>query len=187
MRRWAALFADLEGQLAAEDAAVFAAEAAERTRWEAGQVTLTEQLGWLLGGELDARIEGAGRLGAELVGVGPDWLLLRDPAQRELLASTRALLSVRLTTAPVGASAAGAPAAGRLDLRRALRQLARDRARVSVVLRDGSVIAGTIDRVGTDYVGLAAHPPDQPRRAGSVRHSALVALSAVALVRAEEQ
>ena len=71
----------------------------------------------------------------------------------------------------------------RLDLRRALRGLARDRSAVQVVLDDGVVLAGTLDRVGADYVELAEHPADQPRRAEAVQGVRAVVHRAVAVVR----
>ncbi|UOY01264.1 hypothetical protein [Blastococcus sp. PRF04-17] len=59
----------------------------------------------------------------------------------------------------------------------------RDRSPVQVVLDDGVVLAGTFDRVGADYVELAEHPTDQPRRAEAVQGVRAVLLDAVALVR----
>ena len=72
---------------------------------------------------------------------------------------------------------------GRLDLRRALRGLARDRAWVQMVLDEGSVLVGTVDRVGADYVELAEHPADVPRRAEVVHGVRAVVIAAVAVVR----
>jgi transcription termination factor Rho len=73
----------------------------------------------------------------------------------------------------------------RLDLRYALRRLVRDRAAVEVVLVDGTVVAGTFDRVAADHVDLAQHAPDEARRARAVRQVLLLPLSALALVRVE--
>jgi hypothetical protein len=72
---------------------------------------------------------------------------------------------------------------GRLDLRRALRGLARDRSTVQVVLDDGAVLTGTLDRVGADYVELAEHPVDLPRRVAAVQGVSAVVITAIAVVR----
>jgi hypothetical protein len=75
------------------------------------------------------------------------------------------------------------PVRGRLDLRRALRGLARDRSTVQVVLEDGTVVTGTVDRVGADYVEIAEHPVDLPRRAEAVQGVSAVVIAAIAVVR----
>jgi hypothetical protein len=64
-----------------------------------------------------------------------------------------------------------------------LRVLARDRTVTTIVLADGVVLTGTIDRVGTDYLDLAEHPLDEPRRASAIRGIRTLALSRVAVLR----
>jgi hypothetical protein len=71
----------------------------------------------------------------------------------------------------------------RLDLRRALRGLARDRRAVHVVLDDGATVTGTLDRVGADYVELAEHPLDAYRRSEAVQGVRAVVIGVVAVVR----
>ena len=60
---------------------------------------------------------------------------------------------------------------------------ARDRSAVQIVLDDGSVLGGTLDRVGADYVELAEHPADLPRRAEAVQGVRGVVIAGIAVVR----
>jgi hypothetical protein len=65
-----------------------------------------------------------------------------------------------------------------------VRGLARDRSAVQLVLVDGAVVTGTIDRVGADFCEIAEHALDQARRGSAVQGVTAVALSALAVVRA---
>jgi len=180
--RWQQLFADLQAQFEAEETALERVESASRARAEVGAVELADRLR----GALDLRLTlGCGRAGTVtgvLAEVGPDWLLVDDGARQCLVASSavRWVSGLGRRTAP--AEAAG-PVRGRLDLRRALRGLARDRSAVQVVLDDGGVLSGTLDRVGADYVELAEHPADLPRRAEVVQGVRAVVIRRIAVVR----
>jgi hypothetical protein len=180
--RWQQLFADLGGQLEQAELAAERGEAGSRARAEVGGLLLADRLRGALGSPVVLQVRGAGRTAGVLFDAGPDWLLLADEAGHDVLVAARALTSVAglgRRTAP----AAPGPVLGRLDLRRALRALARDRATVQLVLDDGSVAFGTVDRVGADYLDLAEHPADAPRRAEAVRGVRAVVLGAVAVVR----
>ena len=184
--RWTALFADLEAQLGAADQASFEAEVQDRTRREAGLLTLVDRLAPAVGQRVAVLVQGADPVRGVLAAAGADWLLLTDAdgsAAAELLIPLAALL----TATAVGSAALPPPAVDvvsrRLDLRWALRGLTRNRAGVQVRLRDGTVVAGTLDQVGADYVELAEHPLGEPRRPGAVRQRRLVPLTALALLR----
>ena len=181
--RWEQLFTDLEAQFAEQEAADERLEEPSRARAEHGRVRLVDRLRGALGGPVSLRCPGVGELAGRLVDVGVDWLLLVDAGEREVLVATRAVAAVAgLTAATAPAEEEGA-VDRHLDLRRALRGLARDRAAVQVLLGDGGVLAGTIDRVGADFLELAEHPLDQPRRRGAVTGVRTVALPAVVAVR----
>lgn len=180
--RWHQLFADLQAQFEAEEAAAEQVESASRARAEVGGLGIIDRLGGALGLPLVLACGAPGAVAGVLAEVGPDWLLVEDGA-RQCLVALGAVRSVaglgRRTAIPEPAGSVGR----RLDLRRALRGLARDRSAVQIVLDDGGVLSGTLDRVGADYVELAEHPGDLPRRAEAVQGVRAVVISRIAFVR----
>ena len=180
--RWRELFDDLEAQYDASQAAELAGEVAERTRRELALLRLVDRLRAAEGAELTVTVPGAGPLRGRLLDAGVDWLLLDEGSGRESLVPLAAVLGVTGAGSRAAAPDDG-PVARRLDLRWALRGLARSRAGVSLGLVDGSVVTGTLDRVAADHLDLAEHGQGEARRAGAVRSVRLVPLSALALVR----
>ena len=181
--RWQQLFADLQAQFEAEEVAVEQAESASRARAEVGALELADRLRGALGFPLALGCGSAGTVTGVLVEVGVDWLLVEGDGARQSLVALAAVRSVtglgRRTAAPETAG----QVRGRLDLRRALRGLARDRTAVQIVLDDGGVLSGTLDRVGVDYVELAEHPVDVPRRSEAVQGVRAVVIGGIAVVR----
>jgi hypothetical protein len=182
--RWQRLFADLEAQFVAATSAAELAETASRARAEGGSVHLAERLAGALGQPVRLRCRGAGQVAGLLVEVGPDWLLLSAEQGREFLVVTDAVTLASGLVRRTQAVADGHPRV-RTDLRRALRGLVRDRSTVSVVLADGGRLTGTLDRVGADFVEVAEHAADEPRRASSIRAVHAVPLRALAVVSRE--
>jgi hypothetical protein len=192
--RWDRLFTELEGrfdQLADEQAA---AERADRERVSIGAVTAIERLAGALDHQVRIGLAGGAVVAGELRAVGPDWLLVVEGEQRDCVVPWRSVAIVQGVTATTGTAPSGLDL--RLDLRRALRGLVRDRAPVQVAVAgwtgggpsatgggSGELI-GTIDRVGADFIEVALHAAWEPRRAGAVRSVALVPLASVLLVRA---
>jgi hypothetical protein len=181
--RWQALFDDLEGQLAALEAAELAAEVRDRSRREAALLSLVDRLGASVGHRVQLHLDHALVRGV-LTGTGPDWLLVtEDAGAREALVPVAAVLSVTGVGARTEVPGAGGEVARRLDFRWALRGLARSRSGVAISVRDGSTLTGTLDRVGSDHVDLAEHGAGEARRAGAVRQVRLLPLAAVTVVR----
>ena len=181
--RWDRLFSDLEGQLLAAEAAELADEVRDRTRRELALLRISDRIAGSAGHPVGVTVEGAGDLRGVLLDSGPDWLLLEEAGSREALVPYAAVLGVTglgaASTAPGSEGAVGR----RLDLRWALRGLARSRTGVALALRDGSILGGTLDRVGADHVELAEHGQGEARRAAAVREVRLVPLAAVSCVR----
>ncbi|MDQ1663577.1 MAG: hypothetical protein QOJ68_3557 [Blastococcus sp.] len=180
--RWQQLFADLRAQFEAEEAAEDRVTGASRARAEMGAVDLVGRLRGSVGLPLTLRCRGAGPVAGTLTDAGVDWLLLEDEQGRSILVANSAVRAVtglgrRTAVAEYGVVRA------RMDLRWALRGLARDRSAVQIVLDDGGVLTGTVDRVGADHVELAEHPADLPRRAEAVQGVAAVVIAAIAVVR----
>lgn len=198
--RWDRLFADLEGRFDELADAEAAAELADRERVAIGAIRATQRLAGSLERPIRLRLAGGASIGGVLRSVGPDWLLLTEGQGRDCLVALNAVTAVEGLTAATGPETSAF--AVRLDLRRALRGLARDRSPVAVALTGwtggsagsgvgagaagpiGSAeLTGTIDRVGADFIEVAVHAAWEPRRAGSVRSVALVPLAGVLLVR----
>lgn len=183
--RWEQLFADLGAQFAAEGDSADQAEAASRARAEVGRITLVDRLRGAVGHPVRLSCGGAGELTGRLVEVGVDWLLVVDDQQREQLVALRAVRMVSGLGRRTEVAAERGAVARAWDLRRSIRALARDRAALRCLLDDGTVLTGTVDRVGGDFFELAEHPIDEPRRRGSVRQVRAIALVAVAALVSE--
>jgi hypothetical protein len=181
--RWDELFADLDAQLSAAEAAELAAEVADRTRREVGQLRLVDRLRPVLGARVTLQVTGLGAARGTLLDAGADWLLVQEEGARELLLPTASLLSLGGVGGPAEVPGSEGEVVRRLDLRWALKGLVRSRSGVQLVLRDGSALTGTLDRVGADHVDLAEHAPGEPRRAAAVRQVRLVPLAALGAIR----
>jgi hypothetical protein len=181
--RWQQLFADLEARFEAEQDAAERAEVASRTRFEVGALRLVDRLRGAEGAPVVLTCRGAGQVAGTLADVGVDWLLLTDDRGGDCLVAATAVRAVSGLGRRTAVAEDAGPVRARLDLRRALRGLARDRATVQVVLDEGTVVTGTVDRVGADYLEVAEHPSDLHRRAEAVQGVRAVVLDAVALVR----
>lgn len=181
--RWDLLFADLETQLdsVAEDA--LHAEVAERTRRELAATSLDGRLRAASGRVVELSIAGVGAMIGEARRTGPGWLLLDVPGGLPAVIATRLITAAR--DLPLAArELPDSEAVGHeVGLSHVLRVLARDRTSTAVVMSDGSRFTGTIDRVGVDYLDLAEHSLDEPRRSSEVRGIRTLALSGVALLR----
>lgn len=181
--RWEGLFADLEAQAAALETAERAAEVAERARAEVAGQRLRERLRAALGTGVRLRCVGGVAVAGVLRRVGPDWLLVDEGEGRECLVALAGVLAVGGVTRLALDPGLDGVVAGRLRLAHALRGLVRDRAAVRLWLVDGGVLAGTLDRVGADFVDLAVHPVGEARRREEVRDVQVTALAAVVAVR----
>lgn len=191
--RWERLFDELEGrfdELADEQAAQ---ERPDRERVAIGGVTAVERLSGALDHPVRLGLAGGATVAGRLRAVGPDWLLVVEGPDRDCVVPWRSVTVVHGLTSATGPAPSGLDL--RLDLRHALRGLARDRAPVQVGLAgwtggEASVVGasaeltGTIDRVGADFVEVALHAAWESRRRAAVRSVALVPLAAVLLVRA---
>lgn len=181
--RWHRLFDDLEAEAEAGDRAALTAEVADRTRAETARITLVGRLRAARGHPVTCHLVGAGTVVGTVREVGPDWLLVGETATGDAVVALAAVASLTGLGVHSAAPDDGGAVGARLDLRYALRRLARCRVALQVVLSDGDVVAGTVDRVGADFVDVAEHPLGEARRRGAVRQVRTVPLGALAVLR----
>ncbi|MGX7679199.1 hypothetical protein ACSMXN_09900 [Jatrophihabitans sp. DSM 45814] len=180
--RWDGLFADLEAQAAALAAAERSAEVEERTRVEAAQLGVIDRLRPSVGSQLRLRCEGGLVVFGQVRRVGSDWVLMGESSGREAVVSIAAVNAIsglgRLSAAPRSMGRVES----RLGFRHVLRGIARDRSSVRIQSTDGSVVDGTIDRLGADFLELAVHAAGEWRRNTEVLDVQVIVLRAVAAV-----
>ncbi len=180
--RWERLFEDLEAQLSAAERAELAGEVADRTRREVARLRLVDRLRSAIGHPLSVSLRAGEPVSGRLSGVGPDWLLLEITGGREALVMLAALTGIHGLGARSAAPGSEGRVAARLGLRYALGGIARDRAPVALTLLDATTLTGTLDRVGADFVELAEHPLDEPRRRGDVLDVRTIPMGGISVV-----
>ncbi len=152
--RWEALFADLAGELDAAEALDFDAEVRDRSEHEYALVPLAARLRAAeRGPDVTVAVRGAGPIHGSVRRTGPDWVLLADPAQHDLLVPLAAVLWIAGLPAHGVLFRREEPAA-RLGLGSALRELARRGRPVRATLVDGTEVTGALGRVGADFLEL---------------------------------
>lgn len=178
--RLEALFEDLESQFEALQDGDLYGEVADRIRAEVGKITVLDRLRGAVGTVIRVELRHADPVQGTLSRVGKDCLLLEAERYEEWLIPDSALIGIH-GLGPFAEPAEGAVAA-KLGLAHLLRGIARDRSPVTLFCGKNP-ITGTIDRVGADFLELAEHPLDAPRRRTEVYNSRLVPTLAVDAVR----
>lgn len=181
--RWDALFEDLEGQLAEPGRLALDAEISDRVRAEMVNIALADRLRGSLGCVVAAHLTCGEAVQGTLQHAGADALLLVAGGYQMLIpyAAVGRYVGIGRHSA-----AEESTVRRKIGLAHALRSLARDREELVVVLSAGEGamrLAGVIDRVGKDFLDLAAVAPGEARRSGRVTEFSTIPFAAVAMVR----
>ena len=179
--RWDALFEDLEAQFEALQAGDLYGEVADRIRAEVGKITVLDRLRGAVDTLIRVELTDAEPVHGMLTRVGKDCLLIETERYEEWLIPAAALIAVH-RLGPWAEPAVGA-VEGKLGLAHLLRGIARDRSPVTLFCTGGAPVTGTIDRVGADFLELAEHPLDAPRRRTEVYNQRLVPTQALCALR----
>lgn len=179
---WEDLFADLEGEFDAAEAAELAAEIEDRSRREAARLRLVDRLRASTGIPLDVTLATDSVRGV-LADVGKDWLLLHERRRRQVLVPFASLVAVVGLRDRADEPDTESPVTARLTLGYALRALARARTPVAATVTGGDLRTGTINQVGADHLVLMEHEIDEVPVANAIRHISVVPFSAIIVVR----
>jgi len=180
--RWEDLFAGLELEAAGLADRERDLEIADRTRAELATVPLQARFRAALGVQVSVRVAGAGMLHGDVRRVTPLWVLLAV-GRTEWVVSWPAVMGV--TGLPAQAvDPTPSAVESRLGWPATWRALARDRAAVHIVRRDGSSVTGVPGRAGEDFVEVGLSGSELPLSGRSARTpTELVPYDAVAAVR----
>lgn len=178
MRR---VFDELEAEFEAGLRREAEQESMAAVRAEVGTTVLWEQLARRIGSETVV-LAGARAFRGTVVASYPEFLVLRATDGAEHLIRYGAAISIALPAEPPPLRPTPAASRGRYQFGLALRELARRREPVRVLLADGTSCDGTIEAVGSDYLEIAEHDLGEARRRGAVRARRFIGLTAVVAV-----
>lgn len=193
--RWDRFFEDLEDQLDSEWEAERAALDSEAERLRLSRLTLRERFLSLPAASappLSIELADGSTVAGVVSAIGADWAALTPDGGQAgaMVFPLDAVVAIGMPEAELLRSARSEGAAAsprglreRMTLGFVLRDLARRRVAVTLHLRSGRTIAGTIDRALADHLDLAVHDPALPRRRGEVTGMRLVPLAAIAWMR----
>nr|WP_236571163.1 hypothetical protein [Microbacterium hydrocarbonoxydans] len=191
---WDRMFENLEGQLAAEWESERAALDAESERLRISRLELRTRLRALCAESAATTLDLPGhRIRARLQSLGADWLAAvvtdGEPssprAMRIIPLHAIRGMSVDhgLLLASLDEGDATLPTLReRMTLGFLLRDFARRRVPVRIIVTDGVDLHGTVDRAGADHFDLALHDPGVARMAGAVQSFRVIPFAAVASI-----
>jgi len=148
---------------------------------ELGATVLWEQLARRVGSETVV-LAGPRAFRGTVVASYPEFLVLRGADGAEHLIRHGAAVSVALAPEPPSLRPTPAATTRRYQFALALRELARRREPIRVLLADGTSCDGTIEAVGSDYLEVAEHDLGEARRRGAVRARRFIGFAAVVAV-----
>lgn len=190
--RWDRLFEDLEHQLDSDREAERAAVADEAERLRVSKLGLRERLIALLDPEtptsVTVELTDASTRQGRLDAVGADVVVLRSAGSARATTILRldAVVAIGMAreamrrSVRADAARGRSPLADRLTWGYILRDTARRREAVLLLLNAGRTLHGTIDRVGADHLDIALHERGTSRRSAEVTDHRVVPFSAVA-------
>ncbi|MEY4102016.1 MAG: hypothetical protein RIR88_150 [Actinomycetota bacterium] len=204
------LFADIEQQLTQELEAEIRDQLADDERQRLARLSLRERIRLMSGprraypdSQVELRLRTGQKLTVSPVTHGRDWFAADLLAPGDLVGHGLVPLAAIASLAPTveqlqrslgdpvtsvsredeeSLRPARARLTDQIGLPFVLRDISRRRKPVELTTSVG-VIAGTIDRVGSDHLDLAIHAPDQVRRARGVSEVRIVAMGDITLVR----
>jgi hypothetical protein len=181
---WDDLFADLGREWEGLAESERQAEIAERTRAEFAQVAFADRLRGSEGRQVRLVTCVGEQVDGSLTGVGADFVLVTSARREQVLPLVAVASATGLNRVSLSERAAG-PVRARLGMGSVLRRIAADRSSVTLVRADGRALAGTLQRVGADFVELAEHAYGETPRAQPSRPATLVPFAAIVLLRRE--